>query len=212
MVITKEYIQENLIDINGGLKCRILNKVDKTPEELYLIYHGIEKPVCENNRGCFFKSFIKGYGETCDIRECNCSNRLRTRKRNETISLDIDYYKKLVIKTKETKLKRYGSENYCNAEAQKITLRNKITNSEDYNEKFVRDNFINQDIFEIFEMCDYFNIQRHRASVKKHEFNITQRNRRKSNCIEDVISKSLNINDIRNKEIICPFELDLYSK
>lgn len=67
MTITKEYIQENLLDKVGNLKFTKLKKdfPDVTKEEIYRTYSGV-LGVCSKNHKLNFVSFLSGYKE-CSI-------------------------------------------------------------------------------------------------------------------------------------------------
>ena len=67
---TKEYIEKELLNKSGNLNPNKTRKLNISNEELYLIYHELEKPYC---KGCKlplrFYSFKKGY-TTCGNRSC----------------------------------------------------------------------------------------------------------------------------------------------
>lgn len=68
--MTKQFIQENLLTKTGGLNSARVKKLKETPEDLYLIYSNIEKPLCECGKNKKFYNFVKGYGPTCGDKTC----------------------------------------------------------------------------------------------------------------------------------------------
>ena len=90
--ITKQYIQENLLNKKGWLNGNKTREVKETAEELYLIFNNLERPKCECGNETTFISFKKGHLEYCSNK---CSN-------NSSETKD---------KKKATNLKNYGVEN-----------------------------------------------------------------------------------------------------
>ena len=83
-----------------------------TPEDYYIKYILNNEipccPFCSNKRA--FISVNKGFKETCCSRACrNKQTGLKLRTRTETQKLES------FLKRKQTNLKRYGDENYCNS-------------------------------------------------------------------------------------------------
>lgn len=75
MNITKKYIEDNFIQ-NGRFNGKKLNSsnLGVTNEEIYLIYHNIEKPICPVCGGFTpYFGFKRGYQKTCSIK---CSKNL----------------------------------------------------------------------------------------------------------------------------------------
>lgn len=98
MKITKEYISENLLTPKSHLKRNAAKLVEKTNEELYLIFNDITSvPQCYCGCNIEFRSFGQGYGTYCSY-ECMY-------KSKERIKLQ-----------KKTNLSKYGYENISQVE------------------------------------------------------------------------------------------------
>ena len=119
--ITKQYITENLIRADGKLNNRKITK-DMVIEDLYLIYHNMEKPTCPNGHNLVFVSFSKGYKNSCEDKECTKKRAYNNRKTD---------YTKLHEKVRKTKLERYGNENYVNVNKRKETISKNKSNKTD---------------------------------------------------------------------------------
>ena len=87
--MTKEYIENNLLNKNKGLDSNKRAQTNLSAEELYLIYHDIEVPLCGCGQKRKFHNFAKGYKEYCGMK---CSFSLEKR----------------LIKVQETFMKNYG--------------------------------------------------------------------------------------------------------
>lgn len=222
--VTKEYIESNIINRLGGLKNKLVKKLGLTPEELYLIYHNIPKPLCDNDNECSFMTFQSGFNSTCSIKSCGCITIKRLNTFNASVnSRPHDYYEKIVKKTKATKLKRYGDENYVNMKKLKETILAKysvewphhthIENYSSYNGEFIRANFIENKEFLINDACLFFNVKYQCMLRLKKYYNISERNKRNGNVVENSINEIFDekflLNDRRE---IAPLELDLYSE
>ena len=70
--------------------------MDHSIEELYCIYHNIEKQICKCGEPKTFLTFQTGYRMTCG--NPVCSNNIQGK----------------ILKEKQTKLEKYGDENYNN--------------------------------------------------------------------------------------------------
>ena len=219
-----------------------------TPKELYQ----------ENNKclGCGketkFLGLSRGYRKTCG--DLECVNKVRKRdkefwqKRNEkTNETFIKKYgthpmklKETILKQKQTKLEKYGDENYNNKEKnQKTKLerygnknylnRNKakqtiferygveniskshLKNLDDFNEEFIKENFIKDDRFLIQEFCEYFNYQYKAGMSKKKELGIIIPNKfNKCKTQQKIFDEIEHENKIFNdKSLISPQEIDI---
>jgi len=137
MKITKQYIEEKLLNKKGSLNSNLTRKLNKTPEELYQIYYNIEAPKCSGKNKAKFKSFTKGYLNVCGDMACQCykDRYKRTQEKLKKTNLEkygVEHYHGDVNKRKETCLKKYGNENYNNSESISETLLNK-TDEENFN-------------------------------------------------------------------------------
>ena len=110
--MTKEYIEENLLNKLGGLIS--IRQINLSVEELYLIYYNIEAPLCGCGQKRKFNNFVKGYLDSCGM---NCdfakfAKKERFKKTNlekygeEHPSQNPDVKEK----KKQTCLKNYGTE------------------------------------------------------------------------------------------------------
>ncbi len=120
-------------------------------------------------------------------------------------------------KRKITKQVKYGDEHYNNSSKNIETRRknnilaNHIKNKEDFNEEGIK-KFIKKGFFHKEECGEYFNIKNTKLCKLKKEFNITEPTFYDRVYIEDKINKIFNNSFIvRNRTIIKPLEIDLYS-
>jgi len=137
----KLYIEENLLTNRGRLNGNKTKNLKETNEEIYLIYHDIEKPICECGNEINFLGFSRGYNkDDKKILEKQTKEKKypqgysrNHKKANETC------IQKYVVnhfmmteegkeKSKETKLKKYNDENYNNREKSKRTKMEKYGN------------------------------------------------------------------------------------
>ena len=134
MLMTKEFIKNNLLSIKGSIISKSLKKykVEETIEELYIIYNNISNVKCNNNK-CHnkprFNNFSKGYSEYCSVK-CAKSD---IKQKDKVKASNIEKYgvsspmklSCVVEKGKKTKLKKYGDKNFNNRSKMKETkLRN----------------------------------------------------------------------------------------
>lgn len=83
--ITKEYIEENVLDKNNNLNANISRFLPVSNEELYLIYYGIEKPKCLNCDNIpTFRKFSEGYYDYCSV-ECAQKSEITRKKQGDTL-------------------------------------------------------------------------------------------------------------------------------
>ncbi len=122
--ITKQYIEQNMLTVTGGLNCWETRKVKETTEELYLIYHNIEAPKCECGNKPTFNNFNKGYDTFCSTK---CSNNSEDVKDKKKITTNINYGvdnpgQSPIIheRMKESCNKNYGTDYYLQSEHFKI--------------------------------------------------------------------------------------------
>ena len=112
-MITKEYIEENLLMKNGGLNSNKTKHILETSEELYRIFHNItENPKCQTCGKTIstFLNFKKGYTNFCSSR-CAAQNKNLSKKRAETYKKVYKENKEeIVAKKKATSIKNYGVE------------------------------------------------------------------------------------------------------
>ena len=132
--ITKEYIEKNLLTKNKGLDSNKRNQTGLPIEELYLIYHNIEAPLCGCGQKRKFYNFVNGYRYSCGTK-CNSMKENRREKMNKT---NIERYgtanplqnKEIKEKKKQTNIERYGTANPLqNKEVREKTYK---TNKERY--------------------------------------------------------------------------------
>jgi len=84
--ITKEYIS-SILDKNGKPNANITRFLPLSIEELYVIYHGIEKPICKNkncNENTNFKNFGEGFYDYCSNKCAQNSEKVR-QKQSDTL-------------------------------------------------------------------------------------------------------------------------------
>jgi len=224
-IITKEYIEKNLL-YNGNIASSIFKKIDKTSEELYLIFHDIvSKPCCQFGNTARYDGFKKGYSILCSNKKCNCSAVLRYSNAKKTIADIENYYVDIVKATKRTKQLRYNNPNYVNVDKMKATFIKKanndlaysssrlhMTNLEHYNRSYILEHFISDNVFLLKEMCDFYNISISYGNKLKQKYKIKEKNKREYIFKENEINKFFN--DIfreNDRRIIYPMEIDLVS-
>jgi len=175
---------------------------------------------------------LKKYGNECSL--ASEENKEKAKKTKKERYGNENYCN--LEKIKKTKKERYGNENYCNSEKANKTkeqkselkkkeyrenlsnsrinfINSKRTNISDINEKYFRDNFIKNNKFLFKECQEYTNIPTSTLNYLKKEFHISENNMSNNETIEDKINKIFNNSFIlRNRNIISPLELDLYSK
>jgi len=121
MKITKEYIEQNLLTKDKGLNANKTKFIDKTAEELYLIFHNLLSipscEICGNNKK--FINFKKGYAKSCG--NFNCSNNLNESNKLRSIKI-AEKMSETQIKIKKTKKEKYNNETYTNPEKCKETV------------------------------------------------------------------------------------------
>lgn len=96
--VNKKFIEEKLLTKSGKLNPNLIKLMNHTIEELYCIYNNIEKQICKCGKPRTFLTFQTGYRMTCG--NPNCSNNIQEK----------------ILKEKQTKLEKYGDENYNNKE------------------------------------------------------------------------------------------------
>ena len=131
----------------------------------------------------------------------------------------------LLEKVKKTNIKKYGVDFPVKSEK----IRKKIENNlkKDFginhhsqkhindfknfkNKNFIIENFIKNEKFLIDKFCEYFNVHKSKANAIKQELNILIPN---NSNIENKINKIFNfIFKEKDRSVIKPFELDLFSK
>lgn len=117
--IDKRFIEEKLINSIGAINSRALKKYDITNEEVYLIYHDLEKPYCEEcGEPLKYKSFQIGYL----INSCNNSCPGTIKRREQTVLKNHGVLNGFQTdKSKEKILERYGVDNpFLSSDVQKI--------------------------------------------------------------------------------------------
>ena len=162
MEITKQYIENNLLNKNGALNPNLTRKLKESPEELYLIYNEMEMPYCIGGNKAKFKSFTKGHYNICGTLGCECYKEryrrtMRTLKKTNLERYGVECNLSLKSnreKEKATKLERYGDENYNNRIKEKATKLERY-GDENYNnhikakatklEKYGDENYTNPD-------------------------------------------------------------------
>lgn len=107
------------------------------------------------------------------------------------------------IKIKETLKRRYGveSNNYL-----------KARNMGNYNESFIRENFIKDGYFYVDEFVDYFNLFRDNRDKVRHRFNIREPNKNNKHKTQSYIFECINTNKkiLNDRSILKPLELDIF--
>jgi len=121
--MTKDFIETHLITNTGRVSKRSAKTHNISVEKVYQIYHNISGGKCKNcGNNTEFISFTKGYKKVCNNK---CAGELRaktgvaakaTDKAKQTCieKYGENYTYDRVSKIKNTKLERYGNENYNN--------------------------------------------------------------------------------------------------
>ena len=216
--ITKQYITDNLIRKDGRLNNRKIHSIPKdiTIEDLYLIYNDIEKPTCINGHFLIFVSFNKGYKNSCENLECTKKRAYKNRKQD---------YNKIHEKVRKTKMLKYNNEYYVNVQKRKETRKNRKNNGTQYtinpiknihnlNKDYITKNFIihqNGQKLDKLKFMEYFDCKETFMYKKLIELDIKYK--KTDSYIEHKINKLFNnIFEVNNRQIIKPFELDLYHR
>lgn len=108
--VNKEFIEEKLLTKTGKLNPNLIKLMEYSIEELYCIYYNIERQICKCGEFKTFLTFQTGYRMTCG--NPFCSNSIPEK----------------ILKEKQTKLEKYGDENYSNKEKSAKTNINKYGN------------------------------------------------------------------------------------
>jgi hypothetical protein len=85
--ITKEFIKDEVLNKNGNLNANISRFLPCSNEELFIIYHNIQKPKCKNincNNFCNFKKFSEGYYDFCSVKCAQLNDKVR-QKQEDTL-------------------------------------------------------------------------------------------------------------------------------
>jgi hypothetical protein len=169
-------------------------------ENLYVYINKIN-PYCECGRKRRFLSFEKGFMETCgDTKHCKFAREIRNKK------------------FKETNIKKYGVDNFSKSIESKEykfeTFKNTMNNKDDFNETFIRENFIKDGLFLASECENYFNINRQAVNSYKEKFNIKIPNKiNKYKTQQEIYDFILSLTDeeilYNDRNIISPLELDI---
>jgi len=132
--ITKEYIQNNLINTKGILIGKKLKKLDLDFEILYMIFNDITHVnLCSCGNPLVLKNFTRGeFACSCGNRSCTSKNKNRLEKIKQTNLErygDTTHWKNPEIqnKSKETRLKKYGA--WKSREATKQAHNTRIKNN-----------------------------------------------------------------------------------
>ena len=145
--ITKQYILNNLLTIDGRLNNWKVKTLKETPKNLYMTFHNLtETPKCECGNETSFMNFRKGYREFCSI-QCVNKSKITRRKIKETCSEKYDdenfnnrdkakntcldkydvenpfQVKDFKDKSRQTCLDKYGVEYYINTNEYKESFR-----------------------------------------------------------------------------------------
>lgn len=102
--VNKEFIEEKLITKSGKLNPNLIKLMEYSIEELYCIYYNMEKQICKCGEPKTFLTFQTGYRMTCG--NPVCSNSIPEK----------------ILKEKQTKLEKYGDENYNNQKKKEETV------------------------------------------------------------------------------------------
>ena len=132
--MTKEYIEKNLLNKNKELNTNKRKQTNLSVEELYLIYHGIEAPLCGCGQKRKFYNFVKGYKDSCGLM-CNSTLEIRREKTKKTNKerYGVEHVlqsPKIQEKIKKINLERHGTENPFQSPLVKEKI--KKTNKEKY--------------------------------------------------------------------------------
>jgi len=90
MTLNKQYIKENLLLKNGNLNSTAMRKINKSVEEVYCIYHGVEPKKCICGKETSFVTFKLGYRDSCSIK---CSH-----NKKNNVPLTKEYIKNNLIR------------------------------------------------------------------------------------------------------------------
>ena len=126
-------------------------------------------------------------------------------------------------KTKQTKLERYNTSNYNNSEKSKQTMIKRygvpsnnyvhFKNFELLNEKYVRNNFIQDGEFLVKEFMDFYNISPGGSKLYKNKFKISEPNKilhGRSNAEVELANWISNYTEvITRSNLINPYEIDI---
>lgn len=181
----KEYLENRFDDFNGNYI-----------EVLYKLKNNItEIPRC---LGCGiqlrFLSFSQGYGKWCNSK-CQLSNKEFIAYRTSLLN-----YKEINKKSKETKLKKYGDENYNNREKSKITCKEKYGTEEVLNieevRKKIKETSLQRYGVESYSMTDECLAKIRKTKLERYgDENYINREKINQTCLEKYGSKSPLVNE-----------------
>ena len=122
MELTKKEIKDKFLNSNNKLIGKLVLKSGYTKEILTSWYHNVDLNCkCGNQKKLI--SFQQGFAETCSSRKCkywielNYNKIKETKIRNGTLCSNPE----IIKKSKQTKLERYGDENFNNPEKNRET-------------------------------------------------------------------------------------------
>lgn len=197
----KEYLENRFDDFNGNYI-----------EVLYKLKNNItEIPGC---LGCGiqlrFLSFSQGYRKWCNSK-CQLSNKEFIAYRTSLLN-----YKEINKKSKETKLKKYGDENYNNREKSKITCKEKYGTEEVLNieevRKKIKETSLQRYGVESYSMTDECLAKIRKTKLERYgDENYINREKINQTCLEKYGSKSPLVNE-EVKEKTRKTNLERYGK
>ena len=182
--IVKQLKEQTLFSNYGvttGMHSTVIrDKIKKTYLENYGVEYGFQSQIVKDKTK---KTNLEKYGvehpATLDYVK-DKAKKTNLEKYGVEHALQLKEYQD---KVKKTNLERYGVDIVSKSKEVrnklKITLFKtfKHTNQENFNEKYIRENFIENDKFKIKEFCEYFNIRNRSGACKiKRMFEITEPN------------------------------------
>jgi len=108
----KLYIEENLLTDRGRLNGNKTKNLSITNEEIYLIYHNIEKPVCECGNEVNFLGFSRGYNKTCGYKCGNNKKDKKIKEKKTKLKNHPNGYSRNHKKAEETCISKYGVKHF----------------------------------------------------------------------------------------------------
>lgn len=199
----ESFFKKHLTDIEQNIILSIDG--DFLNQKIYNFINDIETPKCICGKKLKFKSYKEGYLQYCST-SCKSKNQIRSKSQ----------YEKMKKTYKKTMIEKYGVENTFQLESVKETIRKKqLENDPTYEkrnekskktclEKYGVDN--PNKCKNIIEKRKKTNLERYGNAFGKS----CKTNRSKGEIEIQEFLQKLNINAFHTRDIISPFEIDIY--
>ena len=203
----KKKIEKTMMEKYGAKTNLMTEDCKERIKQTNLKKYGVEYPM--QNRDILKKAYetnLKKYRNKRPLQNTKIYEKMKqTLLKNYNVdnpAKNREIYKKI----KQTNLEKYGLENISQIH---------IQNFNNYNISFIKSNFIKEGYFHQTELMDYFNISYTNASSIKKHFNIEEpvyikKLKTQQEIYEFIKNYYRDEITINNKNIIKPYELDIY--